>query len=179
MRRSSGRSPHVGQRRGRDVGARLADLRLQEATSSSEKRKSRSSARSRPSVFSEVAVMPEPAQAPPALQPRLIRIDLPRMQVEHRRPPLRPVDARDAPARPRSTAGGGSSRRRRPAGSTAATRTVEPGTSIERAGVALEHGTDAAARPECRSDRGGSGRCSRRSGSLPRSARRAPTAIAA
>src|SRR5262249_8789545 len=47
----------------------------------------------------EMTIVPEPPE-PAGGQPRLIRIDLPWMKIENRRPCLARVDAADAPARP-------------------------------------------------------------------------------
>ena len=61
--------------------------------------KSPSSRRRRLSVLVEIAVVPEAAERA-GVQARLVRIDLPRVQVEDCRARLRPVDAADAPVGP-------------------------------------------------------------------------------
>ena len=129
-------------------------------------RKSLSSRRKSGRRAPDLVVMAQPAHEGCA-QPRLRRIELPGMDVEHGRLVVALVDPPHRPPRPGVRAAGGSSRRRAGAPRRSAyggRRHLEQGAAVGPLDRAACRGASG-----CRSDRDGSGRCWRRTHSLPRS----------
>ena len=135
-------------------------------------RNSRSSRRSFASVLPRVDRSVGPRRIGPTAQPRLVDIDLPRMEIHDCRLLLPPVDVTHRPAGQADTEAAGSSRLRPPE---TAIGLARPSTAETRRGPRSRSGTETVARRESRTDRERSERCSSRTGIRPRRERRGST----